>query len=280
VTGATGTVGRLVVAGLRERRVACRAMVRDLARGRAILPGVDLVQGDFEDGASLERAFRGADTMFLLNAPGVHIPAHDLRAIEMAERAGVEKIVKVSGASALTKSSIGEWHQPGEAALARSELRWTVLRPSSFASNALRWAGPIRAGKPVPIATGDGKQGVIDPRDIAEAAVAALLSRELHGKCIPLSGPELLSSPEQVEILARLLGRPVPVAHVTLEAVRDQMLSSGAAEPFVDAVTEAFSYMRAGRAAVLYQAASKMLGRPPRSFEQWARDHLSSFTAA
>lgn len=43
---------------------------------------------------------------------------------------------------------------------------WTIVRPSSFASNALRWAGPIRAGDPVPNLTGAGRQGVIDPRDV------------------------------------------------------------------------------------------------------------------
>ncbi|MGM0348363.1 hypothetical protein [Streptomyces sp. Adlamb9] len=72
---------------------------------------------------------------------------------------------------------------------------WTVLRPSSFASNSLGWAAAVRAGEPVPNLTGDGASGVIDPHDIAEVAVAALLDAGHGGRTYTLTGPEAIRVP-------------------------------------------------------------------------------------
>ena len=65
VTGATGGVGRHVVAGLIERDVSVRALVRDVAT--ASLPaGVDVVAGDLADPKGLDGALEGTDAVFLL----------------------------------------------------------------------------------------------------------------------------------------------------------------------------------------------------------------------
>jgi hypothetical protein len=57
---------------------------------------------------------------------------------------------------------------------AQHVANWTVLRPSSFASNCLHWTPSIHSGQPVPNLTGDAEQGVIDPLDVAAVAVEAL----------------------------------------------------------------------------------------------------------
>ncbi|MEU5406318.1 hypothetical protein ABZ335_09630 [Nocardia asteroides] len=55
-----------------------------------------------------------------------------------------------------------------------SGLEWTILRPNTFASNTFSWIQPLADGAPVPNLTGDGRQAVVDPRDVAAVAVAAL----------------------------------------------------------------------------------------------------------
>ncbi|MFD3705477.1 SDR family oxidoreductase [Nocardia sp. NPDC058658] len=62
-----------------------------------------------------------------------------------------------------------------------SGLEWTILRPNTFASNTFSWIEPLSAGRPVPNLTGDGRQAVVDPRDVSAVAVAALRSSEHHG---------------------------------------------------------------------------------------------------
>ena len=57
------------------------------------------------------------------------------------------------------ESRVGGRHLPGERALRAGEAAWTILRPSSFATNTLHWASAIRSGQPVPNLTGNGAQG-------------------------------------------------------------------------------------------------------------------------
>src|SRR5262245_14370837 len=137
VTGATGTVGGLVVKCLTETGVAFRVMARDTAKARRLGAELDVVHGDFEDPASLGRALQGVDTVFLLSSPGPDAAAHDLAVVQAATRSGAKKLVKLSGASVTSDSTVGSWHRPGEAAVQASGLAWTLLRPVTFASNAL-----------------------------------------------------------------------------------------------------------------------------------------------
>src|SRR5688572_566250 len=170
VTGASGTIGRRVVELLRDGGYAARAMSRSRTRIQPS-PGVDVVEADFEDPAALERAVRGVRAVFLLTAPREPTPHHDLALLSAARQAKVASVVKLSaigtGERFGPEAIVGAWHLAAEDAVRASGLAWTILRPSVFASNCLGWADAIRAGSPVPNLTGDGRHGVIDPRDVA-----------------------------------------------------------------------------------------------------------------
>ncbi|WP_224363427.1 SDR family oxidoreductase [Hyalangium versicolor] len=280
VTGATGTVGRELVKQLGAKGAKVRAMTRHPEKVRPPVSGeIEFVRGDFEDRASLLRALEGIDTVFLLSAPGPKVAIHDLAMVEAAIRSRVRKMVKLAGMSAEGYSTfkVGSWHRPGEEALQTSGLAWTLLRPSSFASNTLRWAPAIRAGNPVPIATGDGKQGVIDPRDIAAVAAAVLTSNQHAGNVYTLTGPELLSAKEQLEVLSRVLKRPLKAVELTVEAARTQMIAAGVPEAQADIAAEASAFVRAGGSAMLANGVEAVLGHKPRRFEDWARDFAVAF---
>ncbi|SDR17198.1 Uncharacterized conserved protein YbjT, contains NAD(P)-binding and DUF2867 domains [Thermostaphylospora chromogena] len=277
VTGATGTIGREVVRLLAGRGEAVRAMSRTPSRVPS-LPGVHAVPGDFHDPASLERAVAGVTGLFLLTAAGPHVPAHDLAMIEAAVAGSVRKVVKLSVIGADTAGAPGSaWHAPGEDAVRTSGMAWTLLRPSTFASNTLAWADMIAAGKPVPSMTGDGRQGVVDPRDVAEVAVEALTSTAHDGKEHTLTGPELISEPGQAAVLERILGRPVTTVDVPLERAREQLIASGAGAEFADMAVSGFASVREGRNAVVTPDVEEILGRPAVTFETWARDHRDAF---
>ncbi|MFC0434808.1 NAD(P)H-binding protein [Kutzneria buriramensis] len=272
VTGATGTIGGEVLRLLTQRGAKLRAMTRDPDR----IAGFDAVQGDFDDSTSLRAAIAGVDSVFLLTAPGERVPGHDLAMIDAARTGGVRKVVKLSAVG----GGIGlpsDWHAPGEQALASSGLAWTVLRASSFASNALRWATAIRAGAPVPNMTGTGAQGVVDPRDVAEVAVEALLGDGHDGVAYTLTGPGLISVPDQVEQLAELLGLPIRTVDVPLEAVREQTLAAGFDASVAEVAVRGAQLVRDGGNAVVTDDVRQVLGRPARSFRTWAQDHLDAF---
>lgn len=278
ITGATGTIGRTLVSNLLAGGAAVRAMTRDPERARPLLGSeVDLVRGDFADPPSLARALDGADALFLLTAPGPTLVDHDLAMMRAARESRLKRVVKMSafGTEASPPLRVATWQQPGERAVMESGLAWTLLRPMGFASNVLAWSPALRSGSTIEISTGDGKQAIVDPRDVAAVAARALTSHEHEGKAYTLAGPELLGAHEQIAILERLLERRIATQDITLDVTAERMRAAGLPAALVDAFIEGYGYVREGRAAFLSDDIERVLGRAPRSFEEWARAHLS-----
>ncbi|MDR7326919.1 MULTISPECIES: NAD(P)H-binding protein [Catenuloplanes] len=264
VTGATGTIGRLTVAGLLARGVPVRAMTRD-PRRIAPADGLEVVAGDFDDPGSLRRAATGAERILLVTAPPEPTERHDVAMVDAAVRAGAGAVVKLSAIGTGERYAggvIGEWHLRGEEALRGSGLSWTILRPSVFASNTLWWAPAIRAGAPVPDPVDGARQGVVDPRDVAAVAVAALTGTGHDAAVYTLTGPAPVSVGEQALILGEVLGRHVAVT---------------TAPPPAAAWAAGIAWSRDGHNAVVTDDVSRVLGRAPASFRTWAADHRTAF---
>ncbi|MFI6348746.1 NAD(P)H-binding protein [Streptomyces sp. NPDC050560] len=276
VTGATGTVGRVVVRLLSAAGERVRALTRDAARVPE-LPGVAGVVGDFGDPDSLARAAEGATAVFLCTAPGPRVPEQDAAVLDAARAAGVARVVKLSAIGTGERGGPGDWHAPGEAAVRSCGARWTLLRPSSFASNTLGWAAAIAAGDPVRNPSGDGVQGVVDPRDVAELAVRALTSDGLHARVLTPTGPELLSVDRMAVQLGAALGRPVKTLALTPEAYRQGLLDAGLAPEFAEVAAAGARLVAEGGNARLTDDVATVLGRPPRSYATWAHDHRDAF---
>ncbi|MFD0207439.1 MULTISPECIES: NAD(P)H-binding protein [Saccharothrix] len=244
-------------------------------------PGVDLVRADFDDPASLAAAVADVRAVFLLTAPTSPTPAHDLAMLETARSAGVTTVVKLSaigtGETIGDNQTVGAWHLQAEQAVRSGGMAWTVLRPSSFASNVLRFAHTINAGHPVPNTTGTATQGVIDPRDVAAVAAEALTTPGHAGRTYTLTGPELLSVPDQAAILESVLNRPVTTVDLPLDIAREQMLQHGTDPSAVDAAITGMAWARAGHNAILTQDVPRILGRPAATFATWVHDHQDAF---
>jgi len=274
VTGATGTIGSHVVRLLGGRAVPFRAMSRnpgDLPNG---------VRADYDVPASLAAALDGADTVFLVTAPAVPDPAHDLALLAAARDAGVAKIVKLSAIGSGETSdgaTVGAWHHTAEEAIEASGMAWTILRPPSFASNFLQYRGLIDAGEPLPNLLADARQAVVDPRDVAAVAVAALTDGAHDGRRYDLTGPETLTFTDQAALVERVLGRPVKTTDLTLDAARDLLVGMGLPPEAAAATAVGIGWARAGGADVVTDHVPTILGRPAGTFEQWVLDHRSAF---
>lgn len=156
-------------------------------------------------------------------------------------------------------------------------MAWTILRPTTFASNTLSWAGPIRAGQPVPNPTGVGRQGVVDPRDVAEVAVAALTSDAYDGRTYTLTGPELISTPEQATQIGAAIGRTVELVDVEPAAIQEQLVAAGVDPAFAELAARGMELVRSGGNAVVTEDVAQVLGRPAGIFAAWARAHRDRF---
>lgn len=278
VTGASGTTGSLVVRQLTERGEAVRAMTRTHLDPT---PGVEVVRADFEDPASLAEAVAGVDTVYLVTAAASPTPHHDLALLAAATSANVRRVVKLSAIGTGQRfdgAVIGAWHLAAEDAVRASGLEWTILRPPNFASNLLWYAAAIRAGAPLPNLTGTGRVGVIDPRDIAAVAAEALTTSVHIGQIYTLTGPELLTMPDQADILARVTGRAIGHVDLSVEEGQAQLVATGMTPEAVAAASLGMRWARAGHAELLTDTVTAVLGRKPGTVEQWATEHASAFT--
>ncbi|MEU6557712.1 NAD(P)H-binding protein [Streptomyces sp. NPDC046915] len=281
VTGATGTIGSEVVRQLAARGEKVRALTRDPAAA-GVPSGVEAAPGHHRDRASVEAAMAGAEAAFLVGVFGPDDAEHDRGLVEAAKAAGVRRIVKLSaiGTADPRYGVFGTWHRAGEDAVRASGLEWTILRPSSFASNTLSWAEAVREGTSAPNVMSDGEQGVVDPRDVSDLAVAALLGGRHAGRTYTLTGPETLSANRQAAILGEVLGRPVRLHELTPQQRREQLLASGLGEAYADSLAASARFIQEGGNAVVYEDLREALGRPARTYREWAEDHKAAFAPA
>ncbi|HLJ88101.1 MAG TPA: NAD(P)H-binding protein, partial [Candidatus Angelobacter sp.] len=195
VTGATGTVGREVVAQLLAAGEKVRALTRDPGKTR-FDGAVEVVKGDLSQPETLLPAVQGADKIFSL-ALGLQIGEQERSLAQIAKKAGVRQIVKLSvlgvGEGQASTRAIAEWHAAGERAIEESGVPWTFVRPGRFMSNAMMWRDPVRNQGKVFSNFADGKSPAIHPKDIAAVAVQALTTSGHEGKAYPLTGPEAFS---------------------------------------------------------------------------------------
>jgi uncharacterized protein YbjT (DUF2867 family) len=281
VTGATGHVGRELVTLLSDQRVTVRVVTR--RPGAVSFPaGVQVAYGDFEDPASIDVAFAGAERAFLMSGQPVGsapFPTHDIVLAEAARKAGVAHIVKLSvleGGGA-RDDPIATWSRQAEQAVLDSGIDWTLLRPGRFMSNALVWAPMIKRGDTVMIPFARRPAASIDPADIAAVAAAALTdSGPRHvNVAYELSGPEVLTPADELRILGETLGRSLQVVEPPLDQTRAGMVKAGMPEVVVDTVVDRAVNDDSG--AEVLPTVQHVLGRPATPFATWAASHADAF---
>ena len=274
VTGATGDVGGGVVRRLLAAGEKVRVLARDPAKAAAQLGDVDVAKGDLLDEAALASAMTGAHKLFLM-AHAQDLPEVAAKAVAAAQATGVRHVVLLSSYTVSThgKTAIGRWHHEAEQAIEASKLGWTMLRPGNFSSNTLRWVPTIKGQGSVFSPDGASTSAPIDPADIAAVGAVALLAGGHEGKRYVLTSEQTLTVKEQVETIARVIGKPIRFVDVPVEAARAGMLKSGLSEELVDAILE----LRGSAEALQTKTVHDVTGRPARTYEEWVRAHAAAF---
>ncbi|WP_432493141.1 NAD(P)H-binding protein [Kineococcus auxinigenes] len=263
VTGATGSVGRLVVDHLLARGAPqVRALTVDPER--AALPAqVEVVRGTVTQPSVLREALRGVDRLYLAPAP-----ATAQRVVTAARRAGVRRVVDLSGEP-------DSWWGSVAAAVEAGGVPWTHLWPWDFMENALLWAPQIREHGTVREPWPQAASAPVAMDDIAAVAAAVLLGEGHEGRAHTLTGPQVLTRRELAAALGRALGREVPFVQVgRQEAIAVLAASTGEnAGWYVDTVLAGFAAGGASTSSVVQE----VLGRPATTFARWAHQHADDF---
>lgn len=279
VTGATGNIGRPLIDLLVGEGADVRAVTR--APKAAGLPaGVEVAEGDPSRPDTITPHLHGVTSLFL-NPRTVGTVAGEL--LDIVKRHGVMRVVTVSAINCdddpvrQPSRYRGEYNKEVEDAVIGSGLEWVSLRSSIYASNTIGlWAAQIRAGDvvfgPYPAAT----ITPIDERDIARVGARALLTDELLGRRVELTGPQRFTQEEMVTTIGDAIGKSLRYQEVPPERARQGIVGAGFSEQFADALL-AMQAQSIEQPAPVTGEVEKILGRPPFGYAQWAADHTAAF---
>lgn len=280
MTGASGNVGREVVALLREANLPVRALTRDPQK--AALPGgIEVVKGDLTAPDTLDAALDDVEAVFLVWLAPLAPAAAALERIASRARRVVFLTAPIHTPHPFFQqpNPVRTIHAGVEQLIGASGMQWTFLRPHAFALNCLHWWRPqIANGDVVRWFHGDAATAPIHERDIAAAAVGALVEEGHAGKDYVLTGPASLTQREQVQMIGTAIGRPLSFEELAPEAARKELLEKGWPPHIADMLMSAYA-AAVGLPAYVTSSVKDVTGRPARSFREWAIDHAADFTA-
>ncbi|MFE5397887.1 NAD(P)H-binding protein [Streptomyces sp. NPDC056568] len=270
VTGATGTVGRQVVAELLARGHAVRALTRDPARA-ALPEGAEVVRGDLSEPDSLVPALGGVTGLHLITFDGAGFAPLESgpRILELAREAGVRRITVLHGGGPTPLE---------DAVRADGETAWTVLMPVEFMANALEWADGIADHDEVREPFVSRLSAMVHEGDIGAVAAVALTEDGHGGREYLITGPQALTVGDKVAAIAAARGREIALVELTAEQAVAQWRAAGQPEEVIGFLLEVYGNTpEAGRTVV--DTVEKVTGRPARTFARWAADHADAFAA-
>lgn len=274
-----GKVGSEAARVLAGRGVPVRVLARSPEKAAALTElGVQVVAGDLAVPATVDAALTGVTGVVLVSPA---IPAQELNVIEVAVRAGgVGHVVKITS-EASTDSPIARRRGQAaiENALIGSDLGYTLLRSNAYMQNFLMLAPLIARTSSFASSTGDGRIGMIDARDVGAVAAEIAAAPEAHaGKTYWPTGPESLSYADAAAVLSKVLGRVITFRPHSFEDDKKAMIAAGVPEPVAEENARALGLFARGDADYVTEDVPRLLGRPARSFEQFAADYAPAFS--
>jgi len=284
VTGATGTIGRQVVEQLVKRGADVRALVRDPAKAD-VPAGVTVVQGDLLDVDSLRGAFSGVSTLFLLNAVVADEFTQALIALNVARKAGVERIVYLSVIHSDLYVNVP--HFAGkfgvERMIEQMGFNATILRPAYFINNDLTIKDVVLRHGVYPMPIGGKGLAMIDARDIGEIAAIELIRRDQATGPVPLDrinlvGPATLTGADVAAIWSEVLARPIAYGGDDPSAFEQNLRSFMPTWMAFDMRLMSERFVTDGMVPEAGDVArlTALLGRPLRSYRDFASEVAAS----
>jgi uncharacterized protein YbjT (DUF2867 family) len=285
VTAPTGDIGHQVVENLLEHGASVRVVVRDPSRLPDILHNkVEVVQGSHADADTVNRAFKGAETVFWLvpadaKAESVMAAYVDFsRPAAAALKAnGVKRVVGITALGRTTPLAGHAGYVTGSLAMddliASTGIDFRALTMPSFMDNLLMHAASIKnQGVFFSPISGDLKLPSCATCDIAAVAARLLLDPKWRGQEeLAVLGPENISFNDMAEIMSGVLGDPVRFQQIPFEAYKARFLQFGFSEAMAQGMTDMADAKNRGLDLGIERTPENTT---PTSFRQWCEDVL------
>lgn len=265
VTGATGNLGRLVIASLLERGADPQSILagaRDVTKAADL--GVRTAHLDYTDPTSIAAAFDGVDSVLLISGSEVgQRAAQHAAVIDAAKAAGVTKLVYTSAPKATTTDLVlAPEHKATEEHIAASGVPSVILRNNwyteNYAADLTRGAetGVIAAG------AGDGRVASASRKDFAEAAAVVLLEDGHIGQVYELGGDVAWTYDDLAAAISEVSGREVVYQPLTSDEQLAALQAAGLDEGTAGFVVALDSGIRGGALGDTDGTLARLIGRP------------------
>lgn len=289
VTAPTGLIGGQVLARLLDGDEPIRVIVRDASRLPAeVRERVEVVEGSHRDPAVVDKAFKGADSVFWLVPADEHAPSvydayvgFSIPAADAIVRHGVKRVVTVSALGRGTQIYAGYASASNamEDLIASTGVHFRALVMPSFVDNLIWQVGAMKnAGAFFSPIDGDRKLPAVATRDIAAEAARLLLNPTWTGReDVALLGPEDLSFNDMAAIITDVLGTAIRFQQVPADQQRDGFLGRGYSEAMADGMVDMAVAKDDGLDNAVVRTPDNTT---PTTFREWAEDTLKpAFTA-
>ncbi len=286
VTGASGTLARLVIAELLGTYGVAPGSIVAATRDPGKLAdlsarGVDVRRADFEDAGSLAVAFRGVDRMLLISTDAVDRPGRRLAqhraAVNAAVAAGVTHIVYTSMPQ--PDDSLIPFapdHLGTEQSIEASGVGWTILRNAWYMENLLFTLASVLASGMWYTSASDGRVAYVSREDCARAAAAALAQPGGGNARYDVTGPELMTIAEIGAAVNAVLGSSISVVNVPDEQLTKGMVAAGVPEGMAAFWTVFDANTREGKVAIRSDAVKRLTGRAPVTIGEFVANHKAA----
>lgn len=278
LTGATGTVSKATLGALAGSGHRLIGLVRDPAKAEHL--GIELRTGDLDKPRSLEGAFDGVDTAFLLSPPGALAAFQQSNALWAARQAKVSHVVRMSavGAAHDAPTLNSRIHALSDTELMRSGVAYTIVKPHFFTQNMLMVASSIAAQGAFYFALGDAQLPMIDVADIGASVAAILANPGPHaGKTYTLTGPAAISMHQLAAAIGEAIGKPVKYVPVPVAAAVESFEKMGFDDYNIVALRDYLTAYAAGWSNQVTDSVKQLTGRSARGIAEFAQRHAAAF---
>ena len=282
VFGGTGVTGSQVVAALKAKGADFTCIVRDPEAAKAKLGGdVNLVQGDLSNPSSLDKAFEGLDTLFLLCGHSPKLGEFETNALEAAKRAGISYIVLSTGSEkGITPdapSEILKTHYHMENAVRDSGIKWAISRPNFYISNLMGMAEPVaNMGKLISALPPETTISMIHPADIGECVAELLTNQDRAGQEYFLTGP-VVSMNDVVAAISSAVGKDIEYVQVPPEAAKKAMEDKNMPDWLIAHMGGMMGFVAQGGMNGETDWVQQLSGHAPRTIDDWLSGAKAAF---
>lgn len=290
VTGASGKLGQSVLHHLTETyKVAPGDIIAGSRKPEALVDwaakGVQTRAVDFDDSASMEKAFAEAGRVLIISTDTLDRPGHRLiqhkAAIAAAEKAGVKHLLYTSMPEPANSPLLfAPDHEGTEAAIKASTIpAWTILRNNWYFENVFLSAGAaLASGHWYSAAAGGGIAHILRD-DIGRAVAAALISPDDAKTVYTLTGAKTYSHADIAALIGAAAGKTISVVEVPLEGLVQGMVGAGLPEPVARVFASIDTMIGIGGLAKVTGDYKTLTGLEPLGFEAWVDSQAPAFKA-